>query len=138
MADRVAHTGSIKKSLASGRMVISDRYLDSTLAYQGSALADAFDGGLPSAIEWLRRASPPSTLVPDITFFLKISPRVSLKRIEVRQSRTKFERFECLRRVGEAFELLASQRRFVTLDAMRPPESLVDCAVASLRRRKLT
>lgn len=134
MADRAAHCEGIAKEIAKGRIVISDRYLDSTLAYQGSALARSFPGGLTNALAWLRRASPPDILVPDVTFFLKLEPATSMKRMAGRPSRSKFERLAYLRRVHAAYLELSKDKRFVTLDSTMPTEKLVCQAIDALKR----
>jgi dTMP kinase len=134
MADRAAHCEGISKELGKGRIVISDRYLDSTLAYQGSALARTFPGELASALAWLRRASPPDILVPDATFFLKLEPTISMKRMAGRSSRSKFERLASLRRVHAAYLELSKEKRFITLDSTIPTEKLVSQALDALKR----
>ncbi|MFH0815442.1 MAG: dTMP kinase [Methanobacteriota archaeon] len=137
MADRVVHCTEIAKETARGRIVISDRYHDSTLAYQGSALAPTFPGGLGGALAWLKQASPPSILTPDVTFFLKLEPQTSMKRMAGRPSRTKFERLAYLRRVHAAYMELSKERRFVTLDSTNAIDNLVIQAIDSLERMKL-
>lgn len=126
MADRAAHTAEIVKLLESGKCVISDRYIDSTLAYQGAALAGQFDGGLREAVSWLMEASAMSSISPDLTFYLRIKPELAMRRLSSRGSRTRFERLGFLRGVGEAYELLARAPRFVTLDATMGKRDLVD------------
>ena len=74
-ADRAQHvTQRIQPSLASGKIVISDRYADSTLAYQG------YGRGLD--LETLRRITAFATdgLTPDLTFYLDITPEEGLQR----------------------------------------------------------
>ena len=127
MADRAAHTAEIVKLLESGKCVVSDRYIDSTLAYQGAALAGRFDGGLREAVSWLMEASAMSSISPDMTFYLRIKPEMAMKRLTSRGgSRTRFERLGFLRDVGDAYELLAMAPRFVTLDAAKGKKALVD------------
>ena len=127
MADRAVHTVEIRKMLKSGKCVVSDRYIDSTLAYQGAALANQFDGGLKEAVSWLMDASAMSSISPDITFYLRIKPELAMKRLSSRgASRTRFERLGFLKDVGEAYELLSKASRFVTLDATRGKKELVD------------
>ena len=134
MADRVAHCEAIAKETATGITVISDRYHDSTLAYQGSAMAPSFPGGLAGALAWLRRASPPGILVPDVTFFLKLEPETSMKRMAGRPSRSKFERVAYLRRVHAAYIELSKERRFVILDSKMTTEKLVSHALIALAK----
>ena len=64
----------ILPALKAGKWVISDRFSDSTLAYQG------YGRGLN--LDFIREANDfaCSSLRPDLTFFLKVSPQVSLER----------------------------------------------------------
>ncbi len=68
-------------------IVIMDRFIDSTYAYQG------YGRGLP--IIYLRNLHfyAGITLVPDITFLLDISPEIAFKRIHERGRHTRIERF---------------------------------------------
>jgi len=99
----------INPALALGRIVIADRYHDSTLAYQGGAR------GLPTV--W-----PPTFPRPDITFWLDGPVEAGLSRhVEAGKSKDRMEResIEFHRKVAEAYEKLAAAepKRFVRLDA---------------------
>ncbi len=88
-ADRIDHIESadgIRAQLEAGRWVISDRYVLSSLAYQGS-------DGLPS--DWLREINR-YALTPDLTVFIDTSPETCMERIEQRGAG--LERFEGLER----------------------------------------
>jgi dTMP kinase len=99
----------IEPALASGGIVIADRYHDSTLAYQGGAR------GVPTS--W------PSTFPrPDITFLLEGPAEVGLNRHEMAgksKDRMEQESIDFHRKVAEAYERLADAepQRFVRLDA---------------------
>ena len=74
-ASRAQHVAQqIRPALAAGRIVISDRYADSTLAYQG------YGRGLN--LETLRRITSFATggLTPDLTLYLDITPEEGLQR----------------------------------------------------------
>ncbi|MFH1857540.1 MAG: dTMP kinase [Candidatus Omnitrophota bacterium] len=75
----------ILPALRKGKIVISDRFSDATLVYQGMA------GGIPESLirEIDRRVC--RGLVPDITFILDVAPRVGLKRLSRQRS---FDRME--------------------------------------------
>ncbi|HEU4562377.1 MAG TPA: dTMP kinase [Longimicrobium sp.] len=116
-ADRADHVATqVQPNLDAGRDVICDRYLLSTLAYQGQH-AD---------LEWLIEINRPA-VVPDLTIFLDVPPAEAEERM--RASRWKKEIFETpeqQRRVrSRYFELI--QRyipkvgRVEILDASRPP-----------------
>jgi len=133
MADRVEHCKEIAGLLEKESVVLCDRYNDSTLAYQGAALGRECEDGVGGAIDWLRRATPPDVLVPDLTFLLKLEPRLAMDRISGRNGLTKFEKLAFLREVDGAYGILARERRFVILDARKKPGALA--AEASRRVR---
>lgn len=115
LADREAHGREIRAWLEAGELVLSDRYADSTYAYQGARLA----AKRPNALEWLRDLSAPYVVPPDVTFFLAVPPDVALARIAGRQRKVRFEDLELLRAVDANYRILAREPRFVTVDATR-------------------
>lgn len=109
-------------ALAAGRIVLCDRYTDSTLAYQGAGR------GLDRAdLEAWNRAAT-AGLVPDVTLLFDLDPVVGLDRkgAEGRLNRFDAESIEFHRRVRACYlELAAAEpERFVVLDAARPAEAL--------------
>jgi len=109
-------------ALAAGRIVLCDRYTDSTLAYQGAGRG--LDRGDLEA--WNRAAT--AGLVPDVTLLFDLDPVVGLDRkgAEGRLNRFDAESIEFHRRVRACYlELAAAEpERFVVLDAARPAEAL--------------
>jgi dTMP kinase len=88
--DRVDHVegaGGVRESLEAGRWVISDRYVLSSIAYQGS---DGLD------VEWLHAINA-RALAPDLTIFIDTDPDVCMERILARGGSP--ERFEGLGRL---------------------------------------
>jgi len=74
-ADRAEHMGTvIKPSLASNKVVITDRYVDSFIAYENGGRQLHSDDVLRLA-RWATDA-----LVPDLTILLDVAPRVGLAR----------------------------------------------------------
>lgn len=72
-ADRADHTNiKIKPNLRENRIVISDRYLLSSLAYQGLALNN---------LEWILKINEPA-ITPDLTIFLNVSLENAKRRIQ--------------------------------------------------------
>ena len=71
----------IIKNLNSGKNVISDRFSDSTLAYQG--------GGRDLSIDWLIKLNKFATfdVEPDITFLIDLHPEEAVKRKDIEQDR---------------------------------------------------
>lgn len=79
MADRVHHIRTeVEPALEDGMLVISDRYADSTRAYQPHALRDSVDE--PS--RFLESAMEPWNFEPDLTIYLDISPQTALERMD--------------------------------------------------------
>ena len=124
----------IRPALAAGRIVLCDRYDDSTLAYQG--------GGRGLDAELLRALNRAATggLKPDLTLLFDLDPGVGLARRE--RAAASVNRLD---REPEAFharvrarylELAAAEPgRFVVLDASLPPEQLEGLAWAALEPR---
>lgn len=85
-ADRVEHLEKvIKPALSAGKVVISDRYIDSTIAYQlgGRGLPE----DLVRYINWVSCKG----LIPDITFLLDVPVEEGLKRTRQRGAEDRFE-----------------------------------------------
>ncbi|HYH81440.1 MAG TPA: dTMP kinase [Longimicrobium sp.] len=128
-ADRADHVvAQVLPNLEAGRDVICDRYLLSTLAYQGQH-AD---------LEWLIEINRPA-IVPDLTIFLDVPPGEAEERM--RGSRWKKEIFETLeqqRRIRSRYlELI---RRYIPrvgrveiLDASRPAAEVSEDLLALLQ-----
>jgi dTMP kinase len=122
----------LRPLLDAGEWVLVDRFVDSSLAYQG--------GGRGLGIATVRELNRFATdgLVPDVTFLLRIPVAEGLGRIAGR-SADRLERSgdEFFAAVARAYDSLAAAEpeRFVVLDALQPPEALVAAAVGSLRAR---
>lgn len=119
LAARASHVHDILlPALEAGELVVSDRYTDSTLAYQG------YGRGLD--LDRLRRLNAEATegLVPDLTLLLDISPEAGLARTRARSSkgdRIGDADLAFHRRVNTGFRSLASEdaERIRTIDASR-------------------
>ena len=130
MADRADHTLRIRGWLSEGKTVVSDRYVDSTYAYQGAALLAQ---GMEDAVTWLKTASLPYILEPNITIFLAVDPERAMERISERPKRTKFEKLDFLINVDKVYRALSeSEARFRTIDANRSLEDVEKDAVSIL------
>lgn len=105
----------IEPALKKGKMVVLDRYEDSTLAYQG------FGGGIP--IPTIRELSlfARGLRVPDLTFLLDVDTRQGLKR-SGRADRVEKKSVSFHERVKKGFLQLARRepRRFVVLSSREP------------------
>jgi dTMP kinase len=112
-ADRAQHVGEvIRPGLERGAIVISDRYLDSSLAYQG--------GGRTLELAEVRRLSQWATdgLAPDLTVLLDIDPTIGLERATGPGDRLEAEALAFHQRVRAAFLDLARQGgdRYLVID----------------------
>jgi dTMP kinase len=122
-ADRAHHvTSVIRPGLARGAVVITDRYVDSSLAYQGAGRA------LPTEeIAWLSEWATGS-LRPELVILLDIDPRIGLLRVSGRgvADRLETEAVEFHQRVRQSFlELAAAEpSRYLVIDASGNPEEI--------------
>jgi dTMP kinase len=131
MADHASHLSeTVLPALKSGAIVLSDRYADSTAAYQGVTLK----GIVPDPVSWIQSISRPWNVLPDMTLLLLLDPQVALQRIEARPGREKFERLEFLRLVDENFRRMASIEpdRFVQIDAGQDAEAVGEAAMEAI------
>ena len=121
-ADRSQHVELlIKPSLAENKIVISDRYADSTFVYQGAGRG--FDEKIVNQVIELATGG----LKPDLTFFFDLPIEESIRRKTSRkndgelQNRMDKENYEFYVRVREAYLRLAKQERerFRVIDANR-------------------
>lgn len=109
----------IRPALEDGRVVVSDRFLDSSLAYQGGARGLGID-----EVEGVNRFAT-GGLVPDLTFLLELDTATAARRTGERD-RFEDEGTELQQAVLEAYERLvaADPGRWRRLDATRPPEQV--------------
>ncbi|GHD42105.1 dTMP kinase [Mycetocola manganoxydans] len=133
-ADRAHHIATkVRPALERGDVVIQDRYIDSSIAYQGA--------GRDLGMDEVRDLSTWATggLMPDLTVLLDLDEDAARLRLD--SARTRFDRLEneastFHRRVRQVYlELAASEpQRFLVLDATDAIESLAD----SIRSRVTT
>jgi len=118
IADRAEHTAQIDRWLADGRYVVCDRYVGSTLAYQGVTLRPHLGD---RAVAWLREINAPFTIRPTITFLLLLDPEAAMERLGSRPGRAKFEHLDFLRKVDAEYRQLArGDRSYIVIDASLP------------------
>lgn len=133
LADRGLHVAGLLPSLASNKIILTDRYVDSTTAYQGVAL----DGRVPRPLDVLRVVQEAVFPVPDRVFLLDMAPKDSLKRIQGRAVKEPFEKVAFLERVRKNYKSLARRggKRWTILDARRPVAALASQVVRELVAR---
>ncbi|KUJ96723.1 MAG: dTMP kinase [Desulfonauticus sp.] len=130
LADRVEHVQQvIKPALAQGKVVISDRYVDSTLVYQG------YGRGIELDLLYQLNALATNNLEPNITILLDLPVETGLKRalernLENKQSRQEgrfeAESLDFHQKIREGYLTLASlhPERFIVLDGSPAPEKV--------------
>jgi len=121
IADRIEHGKQIQKWLDGGKIVLCDRYAESTYAYQGAQLQDM----MRDSIKWLKELSKGRIPIADRTFVFVIDPKESLARIQHRGKLIPFERLSFLGRVHENYLKLVVGKRFMKLDATKKVEEIV-------------
>jgi dTMP kinase len=110
----------IQPALERGADVVCDRYLDSSLAYQGIARGLGVDRVLALNVNAIRG------ILPDVTFLLLVDPEEARRRSGPPGDRIEREGDEFLREVDGAYRELGSAfaGRIVTLDASRPVDEV--------------
>lgn len=127
-ADRIDHNHRvILPALRAGEIVISDRYLMSSLAYQG----------LTQSVEWLQQINGNARL-PDLTMLLRVSPLVGLRRVAQRRdgSGGKEEIFdvpETQNKLAQSYEKLATRNDLGLIQVIDGAKKISDVASALLR-----
>ncbi|GAA2083019.1 dTMP kinase [Aeromicrobium tamlense] len=127
-ADKAEHVDTmILPALADGSVVITDRYVDSTLAYQGAGRA-LHVGELEPLARWAT-----ADLRPHLTVVLDVDPRVGLARAG-EPDRIEGEPIEFHDRVRRHFLDLADAdpEHYVVLDADEAPEAIHERVRAAL------
>ena len=115
-------------ALKDGKIVVCDRFLDSSLAYQGGARGLGVDNILS-----VNMFATEGTF-PDLTLLFDIAPEDGLKRIAANENREinrlDLEKLDFHQKVREEFLNLAKkyQDRFVVIDANKPLEEVVENA----------
>ena len=130
-ASRAEHVEAvIRPALERGAGVLCDRYLDSSLAYQGIARGLGIDAVLQLNL------AVTGGLLPDVTFLLLLDPDVATGR-HVDPDRLEREGTELQAKVDAAYRKLAERfpDRIVTIDATREPEAIAKEVRERLRDR---
>jgi dTMP kinase len=124
MADRKNHIENIvEPSLEKGIWVISDRYLDSSYAYQG--------GGRQIEVSKIDLLTELLKLpIPDLTLLFDLSPEIALQRAKNRSELDRFESepIDFHQRIREAYLTLANDniQRYNVIDASKDIQNVKD------------
>ncbi len=143
-AARAQHTRDvIRPALAAGKVVVADRYFDSTLAYQGYGLGADLEGLRAMTHFAVGSLVPHRTFLIDVpvphrTFLIDVPVAVTLSRLSARSGAARWDRFHgddraFYERVREGYLRLAAAEpaRFVVVDGDRP----ADAVAADIRRQ---
>ena len=118
----------IQPALDEDKIVVCDRYIDSSIAYQG------FGRGLGTKVTEVSKFAV-KNLEPDLTFLLMISPEDVKDRLDQDNlDRLESEDFEFKKRVLEGFESVAEEYRFRVrvIDATLPKEEIRDMIIKEI------
>ena len=113
----------IKPALLKNKIVICDRYIDSTMAYQG------IGQGVNSNFLNILSKEITENIVPNITFIFDIDPDISLKRAKKRDKNTnnRYENFDISfhRNIRNYFKsLINTNKRYILIDASNSIEEI--------------
>jgi dTMP kinase len=131
-ASRAEHVEEvIRPALDRGAIVVCDRYIDSSLAYQGIARGLGIDAVLQLNL------AVTGGLLPDMTFLLLVDLDVAAGRYASSPDRLEREGTALQAKVDAAYRELAATfpERIVTVDADRSPDQIRDEIVERLRQR---
>ena len=124
----------IRPNLDAGKLVLCDRFFDSTRVYQGYA-ANVDDAEVMKITNFATAG-----LVPDLTFYLDIDPMVAFKRKGGQDKGDRIEErdlsFHYMVRDGYR-AIAAKEKRFVVLDATKSPQEIVDQVIEKLRTENI-
>jgi dTMP kinase len=120
-ADRAEHVAAvIRPALDRGAVVVTDRYVDSSLAYQGA--------GRPLDFAEVERVNRWATggLLPDLTVLLDLDPAEGLRRAGADLDRLEVEPLAFHQRVREQYLALVARdpRRYAVVDAGADPATV--------------
>ena len=118
-ADRVEHVqNEVVPALNEGKLVVSDRYVYSSLAYQGSAGLD---------IDWIDAINK-HALKPDLAVFIDVAPEIVLERLYRKKS--VMEILETQKKVREIYLKLVANGQLVRIDGDMPIAELSEALYA--------
>jgi dTMP kinase len=130
-ASRAQHvTTVIRPALAEGKVVICDRYIDSSLAYQGGARGLGEQDVLTLNV-WATQG-----LFPDLVILLHLEPEAGLLRSLEEPDRIEMEGADFHAKVADAYLRIAEEHpeRFVVVEADDAPEKVHEQVIEALQR----
>jgi len=104
-ADRFEHVEDvIVPAIGKGKIVVSDRYVYSSLAYQGAAGLD---------LEWIEKVNE-HAVHPDLAFFIDVKPEIVVKRLKPKKS--VMENLQTQQKVREVYMKFVENGELVKID----------------------
>jgi dTMP kinase len=114
-SDRIEHMhNELLPAITEGKLVICDRYIYSSLAYQGSA-------GL--SLDWIKTINA-RALEPDFALYIDVSPEHVLERLQ--RKRSVMETLETQRKVREIYLKYVEKGELILVDGDKPKEQVAD------------
>ena len=114
-ADRIEHVeNEVLPALNEGQLVISDRYVYYSLAYQGAA-------GL--SLEWIEKVNE-HALKPDLAVFIDVDPKTVMRRLKPQKS--VMENMETQQKVRDVYLKFVGKGKLVRLDGNRAKNEVAD------------
>jgi len=133
-ASRAQHVHEvIAPAVADGEVVLCDRFVDSSVAFQG--------GGRQLGVQLIQQINAPAVgdHMPDTTVYLRLDHETSLRR---RSNASKLDRIESEKaefhaRVEKGFDEIAANDpdRFIVVDASMPPDAVTEAILPELLKR---
>lgn len=106
-ADRTHHVNYFETVLEDGGVVVSDRYADSTRAYQTDRLMDDLGMSETEVAGWVETMMEPWNIEPDLTIYIDVPAEVGLERCD---KEDKFENRETLEAARDRYHAMYSHR----------------------------
>lgn len=118
-ADRLEHVeNEVLPALNQGRLVVSDRYIYSSLAYQGAA-------GL--SLEWIEKINE-HALCPDFAIFIDVDPKIVMQRLKPNKS--VMENLATQRKVREVYLKYVAKGELTRIDGDKPRKEVAEALSA--------
>ena len=114
-ADRFEHVlTEIAPTVNEGKLIVSDRYVYSSLAYQGSAGLD---------LDWIKKINE-HAVKPDLALFIDVEPETVTQRLKPKRS--VMENLETQRKVREVYLKFVEKGELVQVNGNAPKEKVAD------------
>ena len=119
--DRIEHVENvIKPALQEGKIVVSDRYIYSSLAYQGATGLD---------LRWIEEINK-FAISPDLAIYIDIPAEVVFERL--RREKSVMENFQTQRKVREIYLKLVKDGKLILIEGNRPSSEVEEDILAAV------